>query len=65
MSLIAMTATGQEVDTLSINEVTVVPFYRNSIDKGKYKGWAPYKQFDAELAEALRKKDLIKNDGEK
>ena len=28
----------------------------------EYKGWAPYKQFDAELAEALRKKDLIKND---
>ena len=33
--------------------------------QGEYKGWAPYKQFDAELAEALRKKDLIKNDGEK
>ena len=31
----------------------------------EYKGWAPYKQFDAELAEALRKKDLIKNDDEK
>ncbi len=26
----------------------------------EYKGWAPYKQFDAELAEALRKKDLNK-----
>ena len=34
MCLIAMTATGQEVDTLSINEVTVVSFYRNSIDTG-------------------------------
>ena len=31
----------------------------------EYKGWAPYKQFDAELAEALRKKDLIKKDNEK
>ena len=31
----------------------------------EYKGWAPYKQFDAELAEALRKKDLIKKDDEK
>ena len=34
MSLVAMVATGQEVDTLSINEVTVVSFYRNSIDTG-------------------------------
>ena len=34
MSLIAMTAIGQEVDTLSIDEVTVVSFYRNSIDTG-------------------------------
>ena len=31
----------------------------------EYKGWAPYKQFDAELAEALRKKALIKDDDEK
>ena len=31
----------------------------------EYKGWAPYKQFDAELAEALRKKALINNDDEK
>ena len=33
--------------------------------QGEYKGWAPYKQFDAELAEALRKKALIKDDDEK
>ena len=26
----------------------------------EYKGWTPYKQFDAELAEALREKDLSK-----
>ena len=32
--------------------------------QGEYKGWAPYKQFDAELAEALRKKAL-KDDDEK
>lgn len=32
---------------------------------GEFKGWAPYKQFNAEIAEALRKKDLIKNDDEK
>jgi hypothetical protein len=31
----------------------------------EYKGWAPYKQFNAEMAEALRKKGLIKNDDEK
>ena len=31
----------------------------------EYKGWAPYKQFDAELAEALRKNALIKDDDEK
>ena len=34
LSLVAMATTGQEVDTLSINEVTVVSFYRNSIDTG-------------------------------
>ena len=34
MSLVAMVAAGQEADTLSINEVTVVSFYRNSIDTG-------------------------------
>ena len=34
LSLVAMTAMGQEVDTLSINEVTVVSFYRNSINTG-------------------------------
>lgn len=29
---------------------------------GEYKGWAPYKQFNAEIAEALRKKGLIKDE---
>lgn len=28
----------------------------------EYKGWAPYKQFNAEIAEALRKKGLIKDE---
>lgn len=29
---------------------------------GEYQGWAPYKQFDAELREAIKKKGLIKNE---